>query len=239
MTNSSVFVSMGLCVRFLLLSVVIAVLGFVLPSHADAQIQFQNVTPPSTASTIWTITVDVSSKSREPVYTVTCYVCNCNWPQNHARNVRVCPGDEIAWYAITQPNGSPQSSDMYISQRDDLLVSSNLTALPTTLHQTNGVPLVGGKVGGVGATIGTHKYYVVIYDNADHHIYVDDPEITISTPGPIQVETSAEQLADIERTTSKIRDSLRHGPAGKQQTKELTEDLLNKAQQLNESLDAK
>jgi hypothetical protein len=134
------------------------------------------VTSAKAQATTWTVTIDVTSLNKKPVYFIAKSNGSCPYAPSHPESLHVCASDKVQWQAKT----SGSANLIYIYQEDNILLDASGAALVPTLQATNGAP-VGGIIDSAASKIGPHEYYIAVFDGANNRLYIDDPKIIIGT----------------------------------------------------------
>jgi hypothetical protein len=196
--------------RFLVYT--IAVLGILFPFSVKAQ-------------TTWTVTVDVSSLNKKPVYKVGLTASGANpcpytaQDQSHPEALKVCPGDKVLWTATT----SSGTYDMYVYLEDAKLISTG-----GLVHVTP-ASSVGGTVSSL-KPAGSYEYYVAIVDQTSGRLFIDDPKIVIGTG------TNMDSLINIEQKAEALSKSLTVGKSVTQEQKKDAQQIVDDVRALLDRL---
>jgi hypothetical protein len=212
------------CKRLLFFVIAIASFGIVLVSSAKAQ-------------TTWTVTVDVTSLNKKPVYTLLPPIVNgspaCKYTtQKHPESLYVCNDDIVLFQANTAPDSSSHlmNYDLYIYQEDDMIVDNSATPVPIPIVHAKTGTAKGGKVSGKN---GAHAYYVAVFDNANNRMYVDDPKIIIGTGSKLNI---SELLDEIEPLALQLVPMVNADPKATREDQLKAQQILSHVKALKEKL---
>jgi hypothetical protein len=192
------------------------------------------------AQTTWLITVDVSSGSDTPTYTIQNTTggngdtCDASHPTNDGKkykgDIYVCPQDTIFWTAVTK-NGSDgkMHHHMIIREEDDILDKVTGGDSSRIFHAREGAH-DGGPIDGIcsvnDSCQGKHEYSVFIFDKTGPELYVHDPKIIIGGT------TVDDEIVKLEKTLVRLCDEIIADPRASKSQKELAKTARNQIDEI-------
>lgn len=190
------------------------------------------------AQTTWLITVNVSSGSDIPSYTIqntnggsgnTCDPTHKNDGTNGG-DIYVCPNDTIYWTAVTKPGADGNMHyHMVIREEDDILDKVKGGDSYHIFHARENAH-DGGPIDGIcsvgDSCEGSHEYSVFIFDKTGPELYVHDPKIII---GGTTVDT---EIVKLEKTVIHLYDEIIADPRASKSEKELAKRAKNQIEEI-------